>query len=254
MYGNKLMVLIGFSWACLGSLLCGLSSYSHSDICFDVFRAFQGLGFSIALPNAAAVLARSSVDGQWRRVIYFTIFAASAPNGFLIGAIFASLIAQFHPEHWDFSFYLATVCLFGLTILAWATVPSDEYLTRFYREAEEEQLGEAAPPQEKPGFDWLGTLFALTGLILVNFAWNQAGVVGWSEPYNGVLLGVGLICIAIFLYVESKVAYPLIPVDIWTPQNSVVVGCIALGWSSFGIWNFYVSARMETQRKCIQSH
>lgn len=245
MYGNKLLVLIGFSWACLGSLLCGLSSYSPSDICFDVFRAFQGLGFSIALPNAAAVLARSSVDGQWRRVIYFTIFAASAPNGFLIGAVFASLIAQFHPEHWEFSFYLATVCLFGLTLLAWATVPSDEYLTRFYREAEEERTGGKAPPHEKPGFDWLGTLFALTGLILVNFAWNQAGVVGWSEPYNGVLLGVGLICIGIFLYVERKVAYPLIPVDIWTPQNSVVIGCIALGWSSFGIWNFYVSAKAK---------
>lgn len=248
LWGHKKVVILGYAWTSFWCLIAGLSSYVHSSpIFFDVCRGFQGIGYSFLLPNAVAILARCTHPGHWKRALYFTCFAASAPNGFLLGGVFSSLIAQFHPERWEFGFYLATVCLAGLAALSILVLPSDEYLLNFHGTGQEmadecnEDLTDKADrgKQQQQGFDWLGTITAVSGLVLVNFAWNQAGVVGWQVPYNPVLLAVGLILIAVFLWVETRVKFPLIPQEIWTTQNSVVLACVALGWSSFGIWIFY---------------
>lgn len=240
MIGHKRIVVFGFAWASLWSLLCGISSYTRSDIFFDFCRAMQGMGFSILLPNSVAILSRCTHADHWRRPLYFTVFAASAPNGFLLGAIFSSLFTQLRGT-WEWGFYLSTICLAGLTVAAALVLPSDSYLIHFHKHSEKPDGADSAStvPDEKAQFDYLGTLLAVSGLVLINFAWNQAGVVGWQVAYNPVLLVVGIALVAAFLYVETRVAHPLIPTDIWTPRNSIVLGCVALGWSSFGIWSFY---------------
>lgn len=241
MYGHKRLILIGYSWASLWSLVAGLSHYAGSDIFFDVCRGLQGIGFSILLPNAAAMLARCTENGHWRRALYFTVFAASAPNGFVLGAIFASLLTQLAGV-WEWSFYLSAICIAAITVLAALTLPSDRYLNEHHAQgaAAGAEDGEKSPAgHHKPKFDYIGTLLAVSGLILFNFAWNQAAVTSWSTAYNPVLLVVGMALIAVFLYYESRIEHPLIPTNIWTFKNSIMLGCIALGWSSFGIWNLY---------------
>lgn len=55
-----------------------------------------------------------------------------------------------------------------------------------------------------------------------------------------VVLILGTLLVPTFFYVEIKVAkYPLIPFDLFTADNAFVLGCIALGWSCFGIWYYY---------------
>lgn len=240
MFGHKRIVVIGYAWTCVWALAAGFSSYAtHTPVVFDVCRGFQGIGYSLLLPNAVALMARCTHDGHWKRAVYFTLFAATAPNGFLLGALFSSLIAQFHPNHWEFAFYLAAVCLAGLCVVAILVLPSDAYLRKFHgADGDDDEAGARIPLWKL--FDLPGALLAISGLVLFNFSWNQAGVVGWSTAYNPVLLVVGLILIGLFLYYESRhAAYPLIPKTIWTTRNTVILGCVALGWSSFGIWNFY---------------
>lgn len=233
MYGHKKALVFGYAWTSFWCLIAGLSSYVESSpIFFDVCRGLQGIGYSFLLPNAVAILARCTHPGHWKRALYFTVFAATAPNGALLGALFSSLIAQFHPDKWEFAFYLACVCLAGLSAVAFVFLPSDRYLRDFHGSGDSDD-------DEVQGFDTWGTATALVGLILFNFAWNQAGVVGWQVAYNPVLMVVGLIFIAIFLYVETRVKHPLIPREVWTTQNCIILGCLALGWSSFGIWLFY---------------
>jgi hypothetical protein len=88
--------------------------------------------------------------------------------------------------------------------------------------------------------DALGADCGIGGLILVNIAWNQAPVVGWSSPYVYVLLIFGILLIAAFFLVEFRFAeHPLIPFHALSSDVSFVLGCIACGWGSFGIWIYY---------------
>jgi hypothetical protein len=101
----------------------------------------------------------------------------------------------------------------------------------------------------KPIFDFAGTITGVTGLVLINFAWNQAAVVGWAVPYTYVLLIVGLVFMGLFVYVEMYLAeYPLVPIKNLSKEAVYAISIIACGWSSFGIWVFYLWQLVENLR------
>lgn len=60
-------------------------------------------------------------------------------------------------------------------------------------------------------FDFWGSLFGVSGLVLINFAFNQGPNIGWHVPYVYVLLIVGFLCIVAFHFVEERVEDPLVP-------------------------------------------
>ena len=88
-------------------------------------------------------------------------------------------------------------------------------------------------------FDYLGSILGVAGLVLFNVAWNQAPIVGWGTPHVIVLLILGLLLLGAFFAVERKVSTPLVPFSAFSGKTGFVLGCISLGWSSFGIWVFY---------------
>jgi len=91
-------------------------------------------------------------------------------------------------------------------------------------------------PVDDESFDYLGSVLGVVGLVLFNASWNQAPIAGWGAPYVIVMLILGLIFIGCFIIVEAKVAQALIPGQVLTGKAGYVLGCIALSWSSFGIW------------------
>lgn len=92
-FGYKRMLLIGFSWFALWSLIAGLSIFAKAKFVLFVFaRVLQGIGPSICLPNGLAILGATYPLGQ-RKNIVFSIFAATAPCGSITGAVFAGLFA-----------------------------------------------------------------------------------------------------------------------------------------------------------------
>ena len=92
-FGHKLLFITGFVWYALWSLVAGFSVYSRSYIFLDVCRALQGIGPALLLPNALAILGRTYRPGR-RKNMAFSLFGATAPNGFLVGAVFSSLLSQ----------------------------------------------------------------------------------------------------------------------------------------------------------------
>ena len=81
----------------------------------------------------------------------------------------------------------------------------------------------------------------IVSLVLINFAWNQAPIVGWSSPYIIVCLILGVLMVPAFFFLEIKVSHnPLIPFSVLTSTNAFVLGCIACGWGNFGIWVYYL--------------
>lgn len=104
-------------------------------------------------------------------------------------------------------------------------------------------------PQQKPTFDFLGCATGVSGLVLINFALNQAPIVGWQTPYIPILLAVGLLSTTAFIYIELHVVkHPLIPLRGLHVDAIFALACIAAGWGSHGIWIYYLYLFIEKIR------
>jgi hypothetical protein len=99
----------------------------------------------------------------------------------------------------------------------------------------------AAPPgMSVPTFDVLGAVTGTSGLILINFALNQAPLAGWRQPYIYSLFITGFVFTGAFVYIQLRQAKcPLLPMRGLQPQAILALGCIAAGWASHGIWLYY---------------
>ncbi|KAL2216655.1 YOR378W-like protein [Thermoascus aurantiacus ATCC 26904] len=229
-HGHRKLFVGGWLWFALWSLLAGLTVYTASTVFFDVCRAMQGVGPAVLLPNSLAILGRAYAPGR-RKDMVFALFASTAPTGFLCGAIFGSLLA----EHvwWPWGFWITSIVCALISVLAVIVIPSES----------------VARTEDTPTFDSIGAILGVCGLVLVNFAWNQAPLVGWSTPYIGVALATGLLSLAGFAWHESRIRHPLLPPEILKNGAAVcTMACVALGWSSFGIWIYYTFQLMETLR------
>lgn len=225
-YGYKKMLIIGFSWFSVWSMIAGLAVYSN-HVLFNFARVFQGVGPAICLPNALAILGASYAPGP-RKAMVFAIFGATAPGGFVVGAAFAGLfnLAWWPWTFWSFAIALACIAVVGSYVIPEPPKKLTEAMTLRGRIAE---------------LDLLGGLTGVTALILINFAWNQSGVVTWAKAYVYVCLILGFIFSAAFFFIELRVATsPLIPFDVLSTDVAFVLGCVACGWSGFGIWIYYL--------------
>jgi MFS family permease len=229
--GHRNLFLFGLVWYTLWSTLAGLAAVPRNPslIFFDICRAMQGVSAAILTPTGLAILGSMYKPGP-RKAKVFAIFGAAAPNGVILGALFSALLAE--KAWWPWAYWvLAIVCL-ALGIVSWWALPD-------YQNLGQKQAINGEKIQEKR-FDWWGSLTGVAGLTLFNVAWNQASSEGWKKPYIIVLLVLGVLLIAAFIMVERRASQPLVAVGSMSPEALYVVGCVALGWASFGIWVYYV--------------
>ncbi|KAJ5624007.1 Major facilitator superfamily domain general substrate transporter [Penicillium lagena] len=230
LYGHKLMFIGGFAWFGLWSLLGGFSVWSD-QIFFDICRAFQGIGPAFLLPNALAILGRTYLPGP-RKDMVFSIFGATAPGGFTVGGVFSSLLAE--RVWWPWAYWIMGIACLAFAVLGFLVIPNSP----------SPKISDKTPWWIK--CDLLGGSLGIVALILINFSWNQGPVVGWPTIYVYVLLIIGFICLGLFLWTELHISsYPLLPREIFSEDVAWVLGCIAAGWSSFGIIVFYFFQFME---------
>ena len=98
-------------------------------------------------------------------------------------------------------------------------------------------------------FDIPGAITGVTGLVLINFALNQAPIVGWSVGYISFLLIFGIVSMTAFIYIELRVAqHPLIPIKGLHRNAALTLACVACGWGSHGIWIYYMFLLIERVR------
>lgn len=245
-YGHRNIFLIGWFWYSLWSLLAGFSVYvqrgtGQGSIYFDIMRAMQGIGPALLLPNGLAILGRTYEPGP-RKDMVFSLFGATAPSGFVIGAVFSSLLSQ--KAWWPWAYWIMAIVNAALLVLSYFIIPKAGH-REFRRTMSRGGLGWRARWLQ---LDMNGMITGVIGLVLINFAWNQGPVVGWTTPYTYALLIVGVLFIVFFLYIERIAPNPLIPRDALNTTTLFVIGCMAAGWSSFGIWVFYFWQIIEVIR------
>lgn len=278
-FGHKKMFLIGWAWFALWELTGGFSPYveraSNSGsgegggggtIFFIVCRALQGLGPALLVPNGQAMLGMAYHQPGPRKNLVMCLFGAAAPLGFVLGAVMSSLFAQ-TVGRWEYGFYaMAGACaIFG--ILSFFILPP--------RPLPPPPSKPGPPPVSTPGssassspkpqqetvtttttsislwtrLDVQGILLGIAGLVLVNFAVNQAPIVSWTTPYTYFLLVIGLLLLLAFAHHErTRAAHPLVPVRQLSVMTAFVLGCTAAGWACFSIWCYYAFSFLQQLR------
>ncbi|KAK7894816.1 hypothetical protein LTR67_005555 [Exophiala xenobiotica] len=182
LYGHKKLFIIGYFWFALWSLVAGFSAFSHSLIFFAFCRAMQGIGPAIMLPNGIAVLSRTYPPGPKKDMV-LSLFGATAPGGFLVGAVFSGIFTQF--VWWPWAYWVLGMVSALVGILVIFVVPNMPV------------AGGAIAFKE---LDATGTVVGVIGLVLFNFAWNQGPAAGWDKVYVYVLLIIGACLLGVFFW------------------------------------------------------
>ncbi|CAK7270030.1 hypothetical protein SEPCBS119000_003878 [Sporothrix epigloea] len=268
LFGHRRVFVAGFVWFAIWSLLAGFTPMiqlatrnpgtSHvGTTLFIVCRAMQGIGPAMLVPNGQAMLGRAYPPGPRKNVV-MSLFGAASPFGFVLGAVMSALFAVYASWPWAF-WTLAAVCV-ALAAVSLLVLPAGEPREPVFRPTDmariEEDADDAAvtklPPKRESlwvRMDGMGIVLGVAGLVLVNFAFNQAPIVGWSTPYTYFLLILGLLFVAAFLYVEAfQAAHPLVPLAAMRSTTNFVLACTATGWGCFSVWIYYAIQMLENLR------
>ncbi|CCG22997.1 hypothetical protein CORT_0D01490 [Candida orthopsilosis Co 90-125] len=218
LYGYKKLYIIGYLWFGVFSLLCGFTGFTTSNVFLSTMRGLQGIGPAIMMPNSQALIGNFYPNGR-RKNMCFALFGAVAPSGFIVGALFSGLFTD--RVWWPWTFWICGIVSISLAILALFVIPA--------------KVGSRSPGK----FDYWGSITGVSGLVLINFAFNQGPTVGWEKVYVYVLLIVGFLLMGVFFFVEKKVTDPLVPPEVLRGDTGFILACISAGWSCFGVWLYY---------------
>lgn len=222
-YGSKRILVVGWTWFGVWSIISGCSAFTHSPVFFDTARALQGVGPAFLLPNALAILGRTYPPGAKKNAV-FSAFAVAAPLGCSTAGAIGSAFAQYLWWPWVMGLY-ALGC-FMLAGLAQWIVPHDR---------PKPIIG-----ANQPSFDILGAALGVCGLLLLNISWNQGPIDGWGTPYVYVLLILGFLILGLFVMQERRAVDPILDVTIFNRHVVAVLVATGLGWSSFAVWFYYL--------------
>ncbi|QHW34807.1 MFS transporter [Paenibacillus rhizovicinus] len=219
LFGRRLVYLIGMGLFLVGSALCGLS---HDMTQLIVFRAIQGIGAGALMPIAMTIIGdifppdrRGKMQG-----IFGAVFGLSSVIGPAVGGFIVDHMA------WQWIFYInLPFGIFAAIILSIALKESKS--------------------TEKKSIDW-GGASTLTGAVVAFLLAIEMGGSGsseggmkhyaWGSPQILGLFGASLLLILVFLWIESKVKEPIIPLRLFhfrAISVSSIVGFM-MGMGMFG--------------------
>lgn len=199
LFGRRPMMMIGVSLFLLGSLLCALSQEMWHLI---VFRGIQGLGAGAIFPIALAII--GDLFSPRERGKYQGLFGAVFALSSILGPALGGIITDTVGWHWVFLVNLP-LGLLALAVL-WRLLPHVSH------------------PEAVRSIDYLGAAVFTAALVpfLIGLTNKQFGE--WTDPAVGGLILAGLALAAVFVWVESRAAEPILPLELF--RNRTVAGSI----------------------------
>jgi EmrB/QacA subfamily drug resistance transporter len=193
--------LVVFTGASLGG---GLAT---SDTFLIVMRGIQGLGSALVLPAALSTVMNMFPEGAERNKalgIWGGVGALGGTVGLLAGGVLTTYVG------WRYIF------LFNVPIGAVALVLIPRLIP-------ESRVGTA-----RRRYDPFGAVSITAALLVFVYAISQAPQAGWGAPQTVVMLAAGVVLLAAFFVIETKVEAPLLPLRLF--RLSSVAGSNAVGF------------------------
>ncbi len=211
LYGRKVVLQTAIVIFLVGSALCGLSQNMTELI---AFRALQGLGAGGLIVTAIAVIGDVIPPRDRGRYqgIFGAVFGVSTIIGPLLGGFFVDNLS------WRWIFYVNL----PVGIVAFAVIGA---------------VFRVRPVPKQHTIDYLGAALLAGGLSAVVLFTSLGGTTWpWGSPQIITLILIGVVAIAAFVFVESRVAEPILPLALFRNRTFAVTSAVGfiVGLSLFG--------------------
>ncbi len=192
-FGRKRVFLLGIALFTLASLLVGLA---QSPAFLLVTRALQGVAAALATPATLALLSVTFTEVKERSkaiALYSAVNGAGGSVGIILGGLLTDLIS------WRMGMLINVPIGIVLLILA------PRYLSD--------------TPKSPGKFDIYGAFSSVLGMTSLVFGFIQAAERGWGGIGTIIPLMIGVILIAAFILIETRVEQPITPLRLFTSRD-----------------------------------
>ncbi|WP_242403911.1 MDR family MFS transporter [Paenibacillus pini] len=215
--GRKKIYLLSMTLFIGGSIVCGLS---HSMILLLVGRGIQGIGAGGLMPLAMTISSdlfpveqRAKVQGIMGPVMFIPMLLGPLMGGFFVDQV-----------NWHWIFFV------NIPVGVIAAI----FLAIGLRETKR---------VKKVIIDWGGASLLVASIVslLITPVLVQNSGYAWSSPLITGLLVLGVVLLGIFIWVESKVKEPIVPLHLFKNRNIVVLSAIVfiVGFGLMGAFSSF---------------
>ncbi|MDP8905774.1 MAG: MFS transporter [Chloroflexota bacterium] len=209
-FGRKPLLMFGIALFLAGSFLSGLSQEMWQLV---LFRGIQGLGAGSLFPIALAVIGDLFTPAE--RGKYQGLFGAVFGVSALIGPALGGFLTDTISWHWVF-FVNLPVGAIALFII-WRLLPGGHV------------------PGVTRKVDYAGVFVFTLALVPILVGLTNRQAQDWTNPWVGGLMLLGLALGGVFLWVESRAAEPIVPLDLF--RNRTYSASMAAAFlASFGFF------------------
>ncbi|HEX6567450.1 MAG TPA: MFS transporter [Chthoniobacterales bacterium] len=198
LWGRKKAMILGLIIFGFSSGVCGLAD---SPLMLNLARAAQGVGGSLLLTAALAIISKTFTGPARARA--FAVWGACLGIALTAGPLIGGLITNYFGWPWIFLINIP-ICL-ALVIATVRVIPES-------RDLQARKL------------DSLGIVTFSPGLFLLIWALTDGNDAGWLSPSILLRLGGSLACLAGFVLVELRQGRPMIDFALF--KHSAFVGAV----------------------------
>lgn len=192
--GRKRTLIIGLIGFAAASAIGGAA---QSFLMLATSRAAQGVFAALLAPSVLSTMTTTFTEPSERNKafgIYGGVLASGASVGLLLGGALTQWL------DWRAVMYvnvpIAVIAVFGTY-----------------------KLLVNQRPDEQPRIDWPGAATVTGGLFSLVYGLSHAETSSWSDPVTVGFLIAGVVLLGLFIWIESRVAHPLLPLRVLKDRN-----------------------------------
>jgi EmrB/QacA subfamily drug resistance transporter len=218
LYGQRRLFLFGLTLFTVASLVCGLAGSPGTLV---GARAVQGLGGAVVSAIALSLIMNlfsEAADRAKAMGVYGFVCAGGGSLGVLLGGMLTSALSW----HWIFLVNLPI----GVAVYALC-------------------MKLLAPDRANAGsgrLDVWGALAVTASLVLAVYAIVEGNQAGWTSVQTLGLLGAAVVLLGLFLFIESRVRQPLMPLRLFRIRSVSTANVVGVLWAAAMFAWFFVSA------------
>ncbi|MFE5770958.1 MFS transporter [Streptomyces sp. NPDC056485] len=194
-WGRKNAFIVGLIGFALASALGGAA---NGEAMMLGARALQGAFGALLAPAALSLLAVMFTDAK-ERAKAFGIYGAIAGGGGAVGLILGGFLTEY--LNWRWTFFVNIPFAIIAAVGAWMIIR------------------EPAGGRNRAPLDIPGVILSTTGLVALVYGFTRAESAGWSDVLTVTMFVSSALLLAAFVFVESRVKSPLLPLRVLLERN-----------------------------------